>query len=288
MAKTKKNFVKMKCSPSSKKTLNNRLKQFTCYNRNRLLELRDKWNLQSSNKIHSSNEFDIWKLLKKYMGNSCNNERCWLNQPFISKYVKDKTHDNIFSPIMPSSWLKNPNEWLSNYDIEKVMNQYEIAYPHFKFMGPSPIDFDERLEFNKCVDDDICSININKLKDKYTQIGISLNLDKHNQSGSHWVSLFIDLEKEYIFYFDSNGDSIPKRVKILIKRINKQYRLTYNKDMKVYNNTIQHQYTDGTCGIYSLYFMITLLTGEKNYKYFIKSRIPDKTMKKYRFIYFNY
>ena len=289
MGKTKKKFVKMKCSPNSTKTLNNNLEKFTCYNNERLLALRDKWNIENQTRqIISNNSKTIWKKLKEYMTDKCNNERCWLDQSFINKYVNDKSHDNIFSPIMPPSWLSNSNEWLSNFDILKVMRQYETAYPHFKFFGPSPIDFDERLEFNKCVNDDICNLNIDNLKDKYKQIGISLNLDTHDKGGSHWVSLFIDLEKKYIFYFDSNGDKIPKRVKILINRVNEQCKRIYNKKFDVYNNTLQHQYTDGTCGIYSLYFFISLITNSKKFNYFIKNRIPDKIMKKYRFIYFNY
>lgn len=290
MKKTaKKKFIKMKCSPTSKKTLDSELKSYTCYNRTRLLALRDKWNADNPTRLILSNEnYTIWKQLKKNLRNKCNNERCWLDQDFIAKYVTDKSHDNIFSPIMPESWLKNKNEWLSNFDIEKVMHQYEIAYPHFKFIGPSPIDFDDKLMFNKCVNDDICNLSINQLKDKYTQIGISLNLDTHDKGGSHWVSLFIDLKKKYIFYFDSNGSNIPKRVKILIARLNEQCKQCYNKKFKVYNNTLQHQYKDGTCGIYSLYFFISLITKTKSHLKFIKQRIPDKVMEKYRFIYFNH
>ena len=118
MGKTKKKFVKMKCSPNSKKTLNNDLEKFTCYNKERLLALRDKWNIENpSRQIVSNNSKIIWKKLKKYLSDTCNNERCWLDQSFISKYVNDKSHDNIFSPIMPQSWLTNINEWLSNFDI---------------------------------------------------------------------------------------------------------------------------------------------------------------------------
>jgi hypothetical protein len=33
-----------------------------------------------------------------------------------------------------------------------------------------------------------------------TKIGIIFNLDNHNESGSHWVSLFIDLEDKFVLY----------------------------------------------------------------------------------------
>ena len=35
------------------------------------------------------------------------------------------------------------------------------------------------------------------------KIGVIFNLDKHDQSGSHWVAMFIDLENKFFFYFDS-------------------------------------------------------------------------------------
>ena len=38
---------------------------------------------------------------------------------------------------------------------------------------------------------------------KIFQIGIVFNLDKHDQEGSHWVSMFIDLKRDGIYYFDS-------------------------------------------------------------------------------------
>jgi hypothetical protein len=34
-------------------------------------------------------------------------------------------------------------------------------------------------------------------------VGFTINLDNHNESGSHWVSMFLDLDDKIIFYFDS-------------------------------------------------------------------------------------
>ena len=37
------------------------------------------------------------------------------------------------------------------------------------------------------------------------KIGIIFNTDPHNKSGSHWISLFIDVKKKIICFFDSVG-----------------------------------------------------------------------------------
>ena len=42
-------------------------------------------------------------------------------------------------------WIKDYNEWLSTLDINKVMAQYEEAYPKFQYLGANPIDFDQKL-----------------------------------------------------------------------------------------------------------------------------------------------
>jgi hypothetical protein len=38
------------------------------------------------------------------------------------------------------------------------------------------------------------------IDEKIKNIGIIFNLDKHTQSGSHWVSMFIDIEKSSPIY----------------------------------------------------------------------------------------
>ena len=48
---------------------------------------------------------------------------------------------STFTPYKPTEWEKNPVEWLSNFDILNVLKQYEEKYSDFKFIGPTPIDF---------------------------------------------------------------------------------------------------------------------------------------------------
>jgi hypothetical protein len=206
-----------------------------------------------------------------------------------------------FAPDSPDDWKQKPNEGLSNFDILNVMKQYEQTYPHFHFLGPSPIDFDARpYDYgNQCVTEEICNLSLKKEIEKgITKIGMVFNLDTHEGGGTHWVSMFVDLDENVIFFFDSTGAKIPVEIKRLRDRITKEgSELKPPKVFKYYENRKEHQKENTECGMYSLFFNITMLTNEvedqKNMtmddkvKLFKQKRIPDKYVEKYRHIYFN-
>ena len=307
--KNKKNYTKKNNKKSSKKSnkkgnkksnkKNNNFKQLqcaaqkskknTCYNDDNLIKMKDLWNLRHpEKKIKTNNTNNIWKNLKKNMNNSCNNEKCWLNQEFMKNNINNELTNDTFAPSSPSSWKMNPNEWLSNFDISKVMKQYEKFYNNFVFIGPSPIDFNKRIYQDKCVWNDLCNFNLKDyINNGKKYIGIIFNTDPHNKSGSHWISLYINLEKKYIFFFDSNGDNVPKEIVELINRIKTQGK-EINIELEYDNNEgIEHQLKNTECGIYSIYFITSLLTGIRSPLYFKKNIIRDPVMEKYRKIFFN-
>ena len=54
---------------------------------------------------------------------------------------------------------------------------------------------------------------INKGK---TKIGVIFNTHPHYKSGEHWISLFINVKKGEIFFFDSAGSRVPKKIEKFI------------------------------------------------------------------------
>ena len=278
--KKNKKFKKLNCSA--------RRQGYTCYTKKQIIKLKNAWNTRHpDSKIVTSEPREIWNFLKHKLSDTCKNERCWLKKLF-ERYELDKDMLNYtFSPNKPQSWEKNPREWLSSIDIQDVMKQYENIYPNFLFIGSSPIDFDTIKYNGKCVWPELCNFNISDhMKNNINKIGISLNLDKHTQPGSHWVTLFIDIKNKFIFYFDSNGDEAPKEVVKLIDRIINQCN-EINIDMKVLETKVEHQYENNECGIYSLYFCDQLIKNDSNYKNFIDKRISDEEMIEYRDKFFN-
>jgi len=134
------------------------------------------------------------------------------------------------------------------------------------------------------------------------RFGIVFNLDKHTGPGSHWTTLFVDAansENSYMFFFDSAGDNIPKEVKALMDRIEKQGKEAGIHFKRYDNSHHTHQHGNTECGMYSLFFMITMLTGkipsqpdtvmslDERIALFLKKKIPDKMVFDYRDLYFN-
>ena len=280
---TTRKFKHFKCAPNKKKTITSTLKYKSCLSNAEIFNLKILYNKKFTNKITSNNTSKIWYALKKKLKTKCSNELCW--HKILDKKINIK---KSFRPFSPKIWKKKPYKWLSSTDLIDVMHQYEEKFNFFKFIGPSPIDFDDTKFFSQCVSEELCKINIRKLyKSGKTKIGIIFNTDPHYKGGQHWICLFIDLNLNYIFYFDSNGDPIPKRIKILKDRITNQ-ALKMDKELLYYsNNKMEHQKKDGQCGIYVLYVIIELLREIKTPQYFKKFRVPDELMRDYRQIYYN-
>lgn len=270
----------------SKKMCSAGRKNYTCYSRNALDYLKQKWNKSHPKKlIHTNDPKEIWLKLRKYMKNNCVDEKCWLEQNFIKDQLTQELQKYTFSPKAPKIWEKNKNQWLTSTDILKVMEQFEYEYNNFKFIGPSPIDFDVKKQYNQCVWDELCKFNLNKLlKNNKTMMGFVFNLDPHYKRGSHWVSMFINMDQKFLFYNDSTGYNPPKQIKILINRI-----LSQAKNMSIHLeyiiNKIKHQKKDTECGIYSLYFISELLKGRHPTSF--SQILDDNYIEQYRKIYFN-
>jgi hypothetical protein len=285
--KNKKNkIIMVRCSPKEK----NKINEYSCYTDEALYKLRNLWNIRHPDAIINSNEpKEIWSNLHHYMKKACNRESCWLKQNFARGKVDNELLEE-FAPISPQEWKENPNEWLSSMDIIKVMKQYEKAYKCFEFIGPSPIDYDTKKLYGECVWDELCHFNLaDQIKKGKTKIGVIFNLDPHHKSGSHWVSLFINLKKKEIFFFDSVGDPIPPEIQRFVGKVLEQGHMMEPKIICKFdqNHPVEHQYGNTECGIYSIYFIVHMLE-DKITKHYLKTHIlKDNYMQKFRKVYFN-
>jgi len=283
--KTKGGLKKENCSPKP----NNELNSFSCYTDDSLYKLRDKWNMRHpKDKIISNDPKIIHHRLKSYLYSVCKKESCWIKQENHFGDVKEEVHS--FAPKSPNSWKQNPNEWLSSVEINKVMKQYEKAYKCFEFIGPTPIDFDKRKLYGECVWDELCNFSLEQqIKSGKTKIGIIFNTDPHNMPGQHWISMFINIKRKQIFFFDSTGDKAPKEILELVKKLKKQ-GLSLHPPIKFKFDSsqgIEHQEGNTECGIYSLYFIVHMLEDKFTTEYIKTHLIKDKYVNKFRKIYFN-
>jgi len=220
-------------------------------------------------------------------------EHAWLEQPWVYKAItKEKTEklkDELYRPEAPDEWHDNPRAWLSTTDIEESLQQYETKFPSFKFFGASPIDFDLKAENGSCAVNELCKINLKQLvksrKPVVDFIGVVFNLDKHNESGSHWVSLFVNIPKGEINFWDSFAVNPPPEVMNLMKKIQKQAGELGIK-LKQQINKKQHQFKNTECGMYSINFIVQQLEG-KTFHEVCSNIINDDKMNGMRNDYFS-
>ena len=97
-----------------------------------------------------------------------------------------------------------------------------------------------------------------QIKNGKTKIGIIFNTDPHNKPGQHWISMFINIKTNTIFFYDSTGDKPDSEIMVLVNRIKEQgLNMTPKRHFKFDSNEgIKHQRGNTECGIYSLFFMI--------------------------------
>ena len=249
------------CAPSTEES-------FTCFTKKALLNIIKAWNNYYDTKIEfkkNDTKKNLWLKLNEKLDDKCSNDYCWTKQEFLSKSKKNlqtKLQKKYFRPKKPQKWNSNEREWLNTYDINNVMKQYEKKYKNFHFIGAVPMDFDKKISFGSCVIDELCNINLKQLLNRgKSKIGIILNLDNHDQEGSHWVSLFCDFDSNNIYYFDSYGYKETNETRNLMKRLQQQGK-ELNKDIKIHINNNRHQYKNSECGVYSINFIERLLKNE--------------------------
>ena len=304
----------LKCAPSKKLDATNN----TCFTTEQLIKMVKSYNKYIKNEdkkiIINKEQFLTDSELKKYLlselikklPKTCKSQECLLKEDFV---VHLKDFDLLYNTLRPLGPI-NKNKWLSSSDINQIIVQYTIKYPEFKFFGALPIDFEEiELPINYKTNvfyNTLC----NMYKNNIYKIGFVLNLDKHNESGSHWVALYTNLKNKQIYFFDSYGykpkTEIVKLMSIIAYWINsndcnskKEYDLqdyslyfkngicnNYPKIDIKYNN-IRHQFKNSECGVYSVNFIIRLLL-DHTFNEIINEKTSDDDINSCRKIYFRF
>lgn len=222
----------------------------------------------------------LLKQLKNKLTLKCNSQKCWTEQNFINN-MKEKTKEELLKYTFRPEGPQGRFDWLNTINIEEVMKQYEKKYPDFVFLGAVPIDFDDLpilgikdLNFNDL-------LNSGKIK-----IGIVFNLDKHNQKGSHWVAMYCNLKNGEIYFYDSYGLRPVKEIRTLMRKIHRFCETGLGmKDIKSDYNKVRHQFEGSECGVYSISFILRLLSGD-TFEKVCRDKNPDEEVNKCRNTYF--
>ena len=285
-------FVKEHCSPRKGEIKSSCLSKKTLRSIAKILNQEINAGIQ----IKKTSKEKLYHEIKKYLKKTkCNTEVCWGSLNVIVDHLTEKEKKEFkksFRPLQPKTWESNPKTWLNTTDINNVMKQYEMKFPHFKYFEATPIDFHLKDEDNSCLVSSLCNININELKkNKKKSLGLVFNTDKHTEPGQHWFSMYIDMvgrnhSNPSIYYFDSADKindikELPIQILELIEKIQKQTNYKYD----VLYNDIKHQYGDTECGVYCLHFLTEMLKGVQFHKY-VENKLNDKDIQKFRETFF--
>ena len=244
------------CAPGSSVESN------TCYSNSSLKKIAISANKHFGiKKIPETGDSEtIWEALKNALKTRCDNEKCWAEQPFINSGDRAIFFEH-FRPPAPQEWEKNERTWLSNFDIENVMRQYEKKYRNFDFLGVVPIDFAQKLYHNRCVVQKLCDFDVNELAAKgKTKLGCVVNLDRHDQPGSHWVAFFICTRGRNCgtYFYDSIARSPAPMITDFLQAVVSKIRQR-DPDHVFRHNTIRKQYKNTECGVFCLKFIEDML-----------------------------
>ena len=269
----------MYCSPASTKGTDKT--GSSCYNKDQLVQIAKSLNQKHSSKINTSGtKEELWTAIESRMVQHCDSEWCWIDNLGLDGL------NSTFRPPRPVGKY----QWLSTSDIHAVLKQYEESYPDFIFLGPVSIDF------CSLTGNEVCKINLKTSKrNGKTKIGIVFNTDPSTDQGQHWISMFIDISNpdpslHEIGYFDSYGLApLAPEIQALVRTLKSQnpnikLKLNCNDDMCT--RAIRHQKNNSECGVYSINYIVTRLTGQSWEDIVIKGRWTDEQMVKLRKIFF--
>lgn len=287
----------------------------SCLTKSAVLKLANAWNNHVKKNpgksykvikgIRTLSPDKLWMELRdRLTGDKNEPEDHWLKNPIVTNELTneeiEKIREDHYRPEAPKEWHFKKDTWLSTIDIEKLLEQYEDKYPEFKSYGASPIDFDLKGKdigwkkgqagAERCLVNPLCNINLRELTNRDPPIkfiGVVFNLDPHNKSGSHWISMFVNLPKQEINFWDSYGYIPPPEVAKLMKRIQKQAQNLGMKNCKCQVNKVRHQLKQSECGMYSSWFIIEQLEG-RSFKEVCNNIVTDDEMNAKRMHYFNY
>jgi hypothetical protein len=277
--KTKKGLGGVNCNLALKNNV-----EGTCLEKETINLIEEEYKKDHPNDIINSSD-------KKEIIRNVMKKRNYKDEREVLKEIDDTTKqkqilDKNYAPNHPDSWNTNPNEWLSNKDIDVFLDDLEDRYKNFKALRTTPIDFDT-VVFGQCVEIELCKFSLAKdMADGKEFFGVVFNLDEHNENGSHWVSLFISIPHKMIVFFDSALGGVPEEVNTFVKRVQKQ-ATEKGFTMNFRTNTSEHQKGDTECGMYSIYFIIEMLIDFGNLEKFMSGNIPDNEVSKMRTQFYN-
>jgi hypothetical protein len=174
---------------------------------------------------------------------------CYFEKLSEKGLINKRRKHKIFKPE-----YQKPNEAVTNYYINKILNSYSDIFKNYIHIGTYPSDVHKIINFKS-----ILKNNFKKKKTKNLNFSIVLNTDVYEGNGIHWIAIFINNKNSTIEYFDPLCENANNNINQILNIIKKTMDKHYDSNFKIHYNNIKHQIGNQECGIYCLYYIIARL-----------------------------
>jgi hypothetical protein len=233
----------------------------------------------------------------------CDSESCVVSHPTFQKFaIKNKIASNSeleenLDTRFKIEGPRNSTAWLSNYDIDKTLEDWAFKFEDFFPCPFAMIDFDR-------MGDPLHRYNMHDIyngKHKKNTImgtvklpcrtfGCAINTDVTAGKGKHWMALFVDMRGSEVWtieFFNSTGAPPQKSIVNWMKKTKENledYLNQIGKKIKVeiiITSHLEHQESNTECGLYTLFYIRARIENVP-YDRFLKIVIPDENMIEFR------
>jgi hypothetical protein len=208
----------------------------------------------------------------------CNTEICVLTSPKFLSFAKINDIARIIQENYKPQGPAETTEWLSNVEIDTILEQLVKKYSNRKCLH---ITYQTR-DFQE-IGSNMARLDFVEVFKKYNCFAVVFNTDYHTGSGIHWFCMFGELDTATgtitLEYFNSSGrPPLPEIQEWLIKTKNELIKADQWKKVEiVYVNNVEFQDDDHSCGVYTLSYIWLRLEGAKP-KWFTKDLFNDALM----------
>jgi hypothetical protein len=239
---------------------------------------------------------DIVNKLKEKTG--CKSESCVIQSDKFQNFAGSELLQQNLKENFKTKGPSFSTEWISNFHITDVLKKVSETWSEESFW---PVPFQMR-DFKKnspsetaaghVKDSNLETLDLCKKYDEGSRcFGVVINTDYSTGSGIHWFCLFVDMRnpKFTIEYFNSSGSEPLTEISAWMKktRLLLEQKFSDKKIEIIKASQVEHQKDDHSCGIYSLYYIISRVV-RIPYEYFQKNIIKTNKMHKFRNFLFRY
>ena len=234
---------------------------------------------------------------------NCDSESCVVSHPTFQKFaIKNKIASNSeleenLDTRFKIEGPRNSTAWLSNYDIDKTLEDWAFKFEDFFPCPFAMIDFDR-------MGDPLHRYNMHDIyngKHKKNTImgtvklpcrtfGCAINTDVTAGKGKHWMCVFVDMRGSDVWtieFFNSTGAPPQKSIVNWMKKTKENLENYLNQTGKkikveiIITSHLEHQESNTECGLYTLFYIRARIENVP-YDRFLKVEIPDENMIEFR------